>query len=59
MILEPVEELLLMKVSVFPSSGEISMSYHFTHTTPNECKHSLLTIVQGLCFASDFSQKAL
>jgi hypothetical protein len=60
-ILGPVcEELQLLKVSVIPSSGEISTNNHFAHTISSEFKHSLLlTIVQGRCFANDFSQNAL
>jgi hypothetical protein len=56
-ILEPVfEELHLLKVSVFPLSGELPMNNHFTHTTSSKCKPSLLqTIMQGWCFANEFS----
>jgi hypothetical protein len=54
------EELQLLKVLVFLLSGEFSINNHFTHTTSSECKPSLLlTIVQGRCFASGFSQNAL
>jgi hypothetical protein len=54
------EELQLLKVSVFPLSGEFSMNNHFTHTTSSERKPSLLlTIVQGWCIATGFSHKAL
>jgi hypothetical protein len=53
------EELQLLKVSVFPLSGEFSMNSLFTRTTSSERKPALLTIVQGRCFASGFSKKAL
>jgi hypothetical protein len=53
------EELQLLKILVFPLSGELSMNNHFTHTTSSECKPSLLTIVQGWCFANGFLQNAL
>jgi hypothetical protein len=54
------EELQLLKVSVFPLSGEFSMnSNHFIHTTSSKCKPSLLTIVQGWRFAIGFSQNEL
>jgi hypothetical protein len=58
---EPVcKELQLLKVSVFRLSEEFSMNNHFNHTKSSECKPSLLlTIVQGWCIATGFSQNAL
>jgi hypothetical protein len=54
------QELQLLKVSLFPLSGEFSMNNHFTQTTSSDCKPSLLlTIVQGRCFANGISQHAL
>jgi hypothetical protein len=49
-ILESVcEELQLLKVLVFPLSGEFSMNYFYTHSATSECKTSrLLITVQGL-----------
>jgi hypothetical protein len=52
-------QLLKVLVSVFPLCGEFSMNSHFTLNTSNECKPSLLTIVQGWRFAIGFSQNAL
>jgi hypothetical protein len=54
------EELQLLKVSMFPLSGEFSMNSHFTHTTSSECKLSLLMIVvRNWCFTNGFRQNAL
>jgi hypothetical protein len=54
------EELHLLKVSVFPLFGTLSMNNHFTHTTSSECKPSLLlTIVQGWCFCQWFLSKCV
>jgi hypothetical protein len=54
------DELQLLKVSVFPLSGEFSVNITLPILHPRECKPSLLlTIVQGWCMATGFSQNAL
>jgi hypothetical protein len=53
------KELQLLKVSLFPLSGEFSMNNHFTNTTPSEYKPSLLIIMQGWGLANGFSQIVL
>jgi hypothetical protein len=53
---EPVcEELQVLRILVFPLSGEFSKKNRFTHTTSSQCKPSiLLTIVQEWSFVNGF-----
>jgi hypothetical protein len=40
--------LQLLKVLVFPLSGECTMNSHFTRSTSSECKLSLLITVRAM-----------
>jgi hypothetical protein len=53
------EELQLLKLSAFPMSEEFSTSHRVAYSTPSDCNSSLLTIMQGWCFANGFSQDVL
>jgi hypothetical protein len=52
------EEFQLLKILVFPLSGEFSTNNNITHTTSSACKPSLLTIAQAWCFVYGFLKNA-